>query len=296
MLSPLFSIVIPTYNRANLIGKTLQSVLRQEFTDFEVIVVDDGSTDHTEAVVKSFVSEKLRYYKIPNGERAKARNFGIRQAKGKYITFVDSDDLLYPNYFQEAYQFLQRNPDSVFWALSYEMKNEKGKILFRQIHKGNIAQKLQFGNVLSCIGVFVKKEILLENPFNENRDLSGTEDYELWLRLASRYPLHGVSTICASMINHENRSVLEINVAKLIQRKDILISCISQDKLVQKFYGKQGLLNIEAHAYLYIALHLAIAKKRKKTYAYLYKAIRIRFSVITTYKFWAILKKLVWGR
>lgn len=295
MLTPLFSIIIPTYNRASLITQTLQSVLEQHFSDFEVLVIDDGSTDNTEEVVVPFLSEKVRYFKIPNGERAKARNFGITQAKGKYITFVDSDDLLYPNYFQTAYEFLQKNPDSVFWALSYEMKDESGKVLFKQVHQPNVAQNLQYGNDLSCIGVFVKKEILLQHPFNEIRELSGTEDYELWLRLASRYPLQGVSTICASMINHDSRSVLNINVAKLIQRKDILLHTIHQDEQIQNFYGKKGVANIEAHFYLYISLHLAMAKKRKEAVQYLMKALRCKFSVVATYKFWVIVKKWFWG-
>lgn len=295
MLTPLFSIIIPTYNRANLITRTLQSVLEQQFIDFEVIVVDDGSTDNTKEVVASFLCEKVSYFKIPNSERAKARNFGINQAKGQYITFVDADDLLYSNYFQTAYEFLQKNPDSVFWALSYEMKDESGKVLFKQVHQANVAQNLQYGNHLSCIGVFVKKEILLQHPFNENRELSGTEDYELWLRLASRYPLHGVSIICASMINHNSRSVLNINVEKHIQRKNILLQTVHEDKQIQNFYGKRGVVNIEAYFHLYIALHLVMAKKRKETVLYLWKALQNKFSVFFTYKFWVIVKKWFWG-
>ncbi|WP_448528220.1 glycosyltransferase family 2 protein [Raineya sp.] len=295
MLTPLFSIIIPTYNRASLITQTLQSVLEQQFSDFEVLVIDDGSTDNTEEVVFPFLSEKVRYFKIPNGERAKARNFGITQAKGKYITFVDSDDLLYPNYFQTAYEFLQKNPDGVFWALSYEMKDESGKVLFKQVHQANVAQTLQYGNDLSCIGVFVKKEILLQHPFNEVRELSGTEDYELWLRLASRYPLQGISTICASMINHDSRSVLNVNIEKLVKRLNFLLLTIYQDEQIQNFYGKKGVANIEVHSYLYISLHLAMAKKRREAVQYLMKALRCKFSVISTYKFWVIIKKWFWG-
>lgn len=295
MLTPLFSIIIPTYNRASLITQTLQSVLEQQFSDFEVLVIDDGSTDNTEEVVFPFLSEKVRYFKIPNGERAKARNFGITQAKGKYITFVDSDDLLYPNYFQTAYEFLQKNPDGVFWALSYEMKDESGKVLFKQVHQANVAQTLQYGNDLSCIGVFVKKEILLQHPFNEIRELSGTEDYELWLRLASRYPLQGISTICASMINHNSRSVLSISTEKLIKRIKSLLQNTSGDEKIKNFYGSKGIANIEAHSYLYIALHLVMAKKRIETLHYLFKSLKIKPSVISTYKFWVIVKKWFWG-
>ncbi len=295
MLNPLFSIIIPTYNRANLITRTLQSVFEQQFLDFEVIVVDDGSTDNTEEVVACFRSEKLRYFKIPNGERAKARNFGINQAKGQYITFVDADDLLYPNYFQVAYDFLKKNPDSVFWALSYEMKDESGKVLFKRVYRANVAQNLQYGNDLSCIGVFVKKEILLQHPFNENRELSGTEDYELWLRLASRYPLQGISTICAAMINHSTRSVLSTDCSKLIKRKDLFLQSIYQDEQIKSFYTPKGIRNIEAHSCVYVSLHLAMAKKKFKALQYLVKSLMIQPFIIFTYKFWVVCKKLLWG-
>ena len=74
--SPLFSIVIPTYNRAHLIGKTIESVLRQEFTDFEILIVDDGSKDNTEEVASTFTDKRIRYLKKQNAERGAARNYG----------------------------------------------------------------------------------------------------------------------------------------------------------------------------------------------------------------------------
>ena len=77
---------------------TLESVRNQRFTDFEVIIVDDGSTDNTEEVIAQLNYERLQYFKRPNLERGAARNFGIMQSKGKYITFCDSDDILYPHY------------------------------------------------------------------------------------------------------------------------------------------------------------------------------------------------------
>jgi len=90
MHSPFFSIVIPTYNRAHLIVDTLESIRKQTFTDYEVIIVDDGSTDNTSEVVQAYISTyqlqgNWTYYKKENAERAAARNFGTRKAKGKFI-------------------------------------------------------------------------------------------------------------------------------------------------------------------------------------------------------------------
>ena len=79
--SPAFSIVIPTYNRAHLIGKTIESMLRQEFQDFEILVVDDGSKDNTGDVVKTFTDSRIQYFKKENAERGAARNYGATQAE-----------------------------------------------------------------------------------------------------------------------------------------------------------------------------------------------------------------------
>jgi glycosyltransferase involved in cell wall biosynthesis len=99
-MNPFFSIIIPTYNRAHLIGNTIQSVLSQSYPHFEIIVVDDGSTDNTEDVIASFDSPKIRYIKIKNSERGYARNYGAKQAKGEWLYFLDSDDKLYPNHLE----------------------------------------------------------------------------------------------------------------------------------------------------------------------------------------------------
>src|SRR5437868_10948529 len=97
-----FSIIIPTYNRASVIKKTIDTTLNQSYPGYEVIVVDDGGTDNTEEVIRAIGNNKITYYKKENAERAAARNYGAAMAKGDYLTFVDSDDLLYQNYLETA--------------------------------------------------------------------------------------------------------------------------------------------------------------------------------------------------
>src|SRR5262245_32601052 len=104
-----FTIVIPTYNRAQLIDATIQSVLQQTYRNYEVIVVDDGSTDNTEEVVKKYLAPNFIYYKLEHGERSAARNFGTSKAKGDYINWFDSDDIMLPNHLEELNKAIKQH-------------------------------------------------------------------------------------------------------------------------------------------------------------------------------------------
>ena len=291
MNTPFFSIIIPTYNRANLILKTLQSVLEQKFDDFEVIIVDDGSTDNTQEIFKKSFP-KTTYYRKNNEERAAARNYGIMRAKGAFITFLDSDDLLYPNHLEEAKNIIETNKNAVFISLAYEMKNDKGLVLWQQnTRKGNLNDALLKGNHLSCMGVFVEKEVMQENLFNENRDLSGTEDWECWMRLASRYPIFYTNTITATMIQHDSRSVLEINKEKLIKRINLAFDFLEKDApFMQKYASRLPIA--KAHLWLYVSLHLMMAKFKKDGLKYLIKSLIFYPPAFFTKKVIVILSKI----
>lgn len=99
-MDPLFSIIIPTHNRAELLKKAIQSVVNQIFDDWELIIVDDGSVDPTRSIVEKIVNEKIHYFYQKNKERSSARNLGIKNAKGKYICFLDDDDYFLPNHLE----------------------------------------------------------------------------------------------------------------------------------------------------------------------------------------------------
>lgn len=113
MLKQLISIVIPTYNRSAFIRDTIQSVLEQTVNHFEIIVADDGSTDNTESIVKSFSDSRIQYYWFKNrGYPAHPRNRGIKLSKGEYIAFLDSDDLWLPNHLELCIKALEREKDA----------------------------------------------------------------------------------------------------------------------------------------------------------------------------------------
>ena len=146
-----FSIVIPTYNRASLITRTVISLLEQEYQNFEVIIVDDGSTDDTEAVVKNIDTLKVSYHKIKNSERGCARNFGAKLAKGDYINFFDSDDLAKPNHLSTANKtILDKNFPELF-HLNYMVMNSNSEFLKSNVGNATLANGILInGNAWPC--------------------------------------------------------------------------------------------------------------------------------------------------
>lgn len=289
----LFSIVIPTYNRASLITKTVLSLLEQEYQNFEVIIVDDGSTDDTEEVVKNIDTLKVSYHKIKNSERGYARNFGAKLAKGDYINFFDSDDLAKPNHLSTAHKtILDKNFPELF-HLNYMVMRSNSELVKSNVGNALLAnQMLINGNILSCNGVFLKREIALQFPFNESRKLSVSEDWDLWLRLSARYKIHLVPTITSYIVDHEERSVMSFNEEKLLDRMQELLASIAGDKVFVNAYPT-AVNKIKGHMLSYIALHAILTKHKSISFKYLRLAIKANYKEAFTRRFLAIIKHLV---
>lgn len=287
-----FSLVIPTFNRANLIAKTINSALSQTYSNFEILIIDDGSTDNTEDVIKRINDKRISYYKIKNSERGAARNFGQKIAKGKYIVFFDSDDILYSNHLAVAKRTID-NFDSPSWMhLGYEIKDENG-VIIKKVNNLNNQNTLISGNYLSCNAVFLRKDVAERHPFNEDRNLSALEDWELWLRISAEHKIIYCNEITSAIINHSSRSVLTTKKEQLIKRFDTFLYYVLSNKLITEYYkGKLRLL--ESSCYSYISLHISLTKKnRGTTLRYLFKGIIKNPRLITTRRFLAILKHFI---
>lgn len=296
--NPFFSIIIPTYNRAGIIGTTLNSFINQTFTEFEILVIDDGSSDNTMEVMRSWIDKdnRIKYFRKENAERGAARNYGIARAIGQYISFIDSDDFAYPFALQAAYIKISANSDLSCLALGYEIRDmHSGTLISRtKFDSGKDINKLILkGNVLSCIGVFIKSDVLQQFKFEEDRMFAGTEDWLLWLQLSVRYPFVTVDDVCFCMIQHDKRSVMNFSEEKLLYRGDHLRKYLAQDKVFLNVAGQKAINRIYAHMLSYISLHLTMGRKRKKALSYLYKAIITDYREFFTRRFFAILKKLV---
>ena len=296
--SPFFSVIIPTYNRAALIGRTLRSVLEQNFESFEVLVVDDGGKDDTKHVLLELEDNRIRYYWKENGERGAARNFGWQHAKGKFITFLDSDDVLYPGHLDSAYKFISQKKDIDCFAQAYEIKNAATGVVLRaafQTTNSTINKELLKGNLLSCFGVFLRADIFKDLRFDEDRNFSGTEDWLLWLQLAGRHPFFYNNAITGALLEHDSRSVLSFDEKNLKYRAEHLRQMLEADKKFIQAFGSISVRKIYAHMLSYASLHLAMSRKKMKAAYYWWHAITESKRELLTRRTLAIAKKLLFS-
>lgn len=185
---PLVSVCIPTYNRRRYLGETLRSVFAQTYSDFEVVVIDDGSTDDTAEMIKN-CGLNVRYFWQKNAGDAAARNKLIELARGQYITFLDSDDLLAPDALERMVMAAEAESEPVVVYGPYIRIDEYGNVTGRckrKLRTGFITKYL-FEDILvhSCGSMFPKK--ILEETKGFDTLLPLCSDYDLWLRLSTKY-------------------------------------------------------------------------------------------------------------
>ncbi|MBW4602818.1 MAG: glycosyltransferase family 2 protein [Calothrix sp. FI2-JRJ7] len=188
---PTISVIIPTYNNQRTILETIESIQKQSFSDLEIVVINDGSTDDTLKILNSIPDERVKVFTYENSGVSTARNRGISVARGKYIAFLDGDDLWTQNKLELQYSALEQHPEAgLAYSLTY-MMSENGK----QVHKcdpiyyeGNVYTKLLAGNFIIGISsnILVRKAAI-DSVGIFDTTLSHYEDWDWCLRLASKW-------------------------------------------------------------------------------------------------------------
>lgn len=244
-VKPNISVIIPTYNRAHLISRAIESVINQTYTNWELLVVDDASTDNTKQVLESYLSDtRIRYIKVDkNGGNAVARNLGVNAAKGKFIGFVDSDDEYHSEYLFKALNKLEKSPEDVYflWAGTKtigidgvgkdsiwvpKQKNHSNQFLY-ELHVG-------IGR-----GFLIKKECFDDLSFDNN--LRTAVDTDFLIRLRQKFNFTVLEEVLLT-IHTQPESVRSNHVEKK-KSYNIIIgkhkSLIDSDKYLRsKFYYK----------------------------------------------------------
>ena len=212
------------------------------------------------------------------------------------MTFIDSDDIAYPHALRTAHDFMQQMRRPACFALRHEVRDKgtlKKTMTAPNFKEAEANRALRKGNVLFCIGVFMRREIAESLPFEEDRQFAGTEDWLLWLKLAARHTIHYNHRICYCIYQHDNRSVMNFPEDKLRYRAEHIRRSLLADKVSVAAYGLKGINSVYAHMFTYASLHLAMSRKGQRALRYLAEGIRIDFNELFKRRTFGIFKTLL---
>ena len=269
----MFSIILPTFNRAHMIHPAIESVLNQIYKDWELIVVDDGSTDKTKEIIDKYIEKdkRVRYLYQKNKERSAARNYGIKGAKGDWICFLDSDDMYHKNHLEEFKSLIEKN------------NNKKG-LYFSGVSYGEYSEDLEEYNMsynnnlefvlLNTIGTpraCASKQILKKHQFNQEINIG--EDKELWSRISQFYPVifHKKKTFIE--LEHPNRSINLGSEQESLRTLKFILKTVKIKRPVKKKILSNSFFNIskmhirneqKVMAFLYILRSILMNIKNKQ--------------------------------
>ena len=190
---PRFSIIVPVYNKEKYIYSTAVSILKQEFSDFELILVNDGSLDNSLKVMKSIDDSRIQIVNKVNGGVSSARNYGINVAHGEWITFLDADDIMYPNALATYDRLIKEFPDISVFVAATDQSNKKynstGVIkAITDYHKYNAISYAKSGfSLINTDCICINKRVF-ETVGVFNEDYTHGEDLDLWQRITDKYP------------------------------------------------------------------------------------------------------------
>ena len=305
--NPTVSVIIPTYNRAHLVGQAIRSVLNQTFQDFELIIVDDGSSDDTEAVVKQFNDPRIRYIYQENKGISGARNTGIRSARGRYIAFLDSDDLWLPDLLQLEVPILDANPDVGLVYAKAQAIDKEGNPMSQisgapEKYPGETLKSILYGDFVSTITALVRRACFDSvGLFDES--LKGRVDWDMWVRIARYYRFAYIDKVLAKFRCHPGRftgfrSKFFVDVFE--SRIEVLDKAFSRIDLPEEVLSVKPLAY--RNAYMDVGLHWLSVRAWRKSAHYFWKAIHASpnplvtpFRILWLILFYNILRKTKWG-
>lgn len=181
----MISVIIPLYNKEQIIEKCIQSVLTQDYDDFEVVIVNDGSTDRSAEIVMGIEDSRIRLIEQENGGPSKARNTGVKNSKGEWIVFLDADDEFLPGALSVFYALIEQNPLADFLSCSYYVRTAEGYMIPHEMKDERVRNNFKmayFYRFHTRTGIAVyRRQLVLDNPFDER--IRRFEDFDVWYRM-----------------------------------------------------------------------------------------------------------------
>lgn len=252
---PLISVIIPTYNYAAFLARAIKSVLCQGYPNFEIIIIDDGSTDNTaEVVIKD---DRIHYFYQENRGLAAARNAGIDRSKGSYLVFLDADDWLEPGALEKNYDALKNKPDVAFVSGNYYFLKAAINELFpitTEINEHHYTHLLKSNYIGMHATVLFQRWVFDDVRYDES--LRSCEDYDLYLRIARNHPVIHHAPFIATYYFHpsglsHNYEVMRDSISAVMRKQAPYIrsqqeQCAYEIGL-QQWKGYDNCINVPPH-------------------------------------------------
>ena len=290
MMESLISIILPIYNKESYIHKCIISILKQNYKNFELIIINDGSTDNSDKIIRETIKghDNIKYYKYKNNGVSIARNYGIKHSIGKYILFIDADDWIEENYLETLVNNLKDEIDIYIWGLTKDINNKTEKIIptkkgiYNQksflrlfVEDQYITQKGLYGYIPNKL---IKSSVIKNNNILFNPNLKKLEDYDFYLSCYAHcmnfmcFEYTGYHYVCNTE-NSSNKLIKHINYISLI---DIHYKCYTllKEKEVLENYNK-NIIN-EVIGQLTLSAYLEITPINKSYIKYLNKELYFR--------------------
>ena len=273
---PLVSIIVPAYNSGKYLGECLNSALNQTYRNIEIIVIDDGSTDDTSEALKPYL-DKIRYYKIANSGPARARNEGIKKACGRFIAFLDSDDIFLPEKIEAQLKAVSVSEKVGMVTCNGYLINERGDQigqikLEKYPDQDSLIYNLHIRNVLNrgCSSMLLRKECFEKAGLMDETLVVG-EDWDLWLRILQNYQIRYLET---PLFKYRVRakSISSPHNEDIALKSDLRVLAKVHSG---KSWREKGHLKAKAYSYRYFCAAWAYHQNgnRKKAFFYILKSL-----------------------
>lgn len=286
MHPPLVSVIIPTYNRRRYLAEALESVWSQTYRQVEVIVVDDGSTDGTGAWLETYAHrERLRYLYQPNQGVSAARNQGIRLARGKYLAFLDSDDLFEPYKLEKQVAYLEEHPGTGLVHSHYLKFDDSGAHLGLRdtsFFTGRVyPEMLLYWSVLIAVPCVMAPAAVLHEVGGFDETLRWGEDLDLWRRIARCYPLACIPEALSKIRVHPDNASAG-KAAALASFERYMHKAFAEDPALSPAFRRKALARMYANT-----SHNLLASGAQEEFAFArrlsLKAIRLHPTLLSAY-------------
>lgn len=239
--SPIISVILPVYNCEKFVSEAVQSVLNQTFSDFELLIIDDCSTDATVSLIQSFSDDRINLIlKEKNSGYTDSLNYAISIAKGKYIARMDGDDVCLPTRFQKQIEAMESDKEVILCGTAIQII-DSDKILKHPVNHEDIKVKLCFSNAFFHPTVLFRKDVFTNLRYN--KEFEPAEDYDLWTQLVFKGKVMNIDEVLLNYRVHQNqisnyKNEIQINAMTIAQLR--MFQMLFENEILEMQLYKQA--------------------------------------------------------